>query len=164
MHQECSIVSLVDAGGLHKLARTIRQLATEASSDQLDRPSGAELLVGTDVFLHSPTSVGEIAARTGVTQSQVSSIVAQLRAAEIVTSDPDPRDRRRTLLTVTAQARREQGVRRGRRDVRTVIRTHLEHIGADTGDSDVDSLLGLLDAVADRLAVADRPSRSDAAE
>lgn len=145
----------MDAGGLHKLARAIRQLATEATSDQEDRPSGAELLVGTDVFLHSPTCVGEIATRTGVTQSQVSSIVAQMRAAEILTSDPDPRDRRRTLLTVTAQARREQGVRRGRREVRTVIRTHLEHIGANAADSEVESLLVLLDTVADRLAIAD---------
>lgn len=152
----------MDAGGLHKLARAIRQLAIDATSDQEDRPSGAELLVGTDVFLHNPTSVGEIAARTGVTQSQVSSIVAQMHAAGILTSDPDPRDRRRTLLTVTAQARMEQGVQRGRREVHTVIRTYLEHIGADAADSEVESILVLLDNVAGRLAITDKDTHSRA--
>lgn len=143
----------MDAGRLHRLARVIRQLATEATSDADEGITGAELLVGTDVFTHSPTSVGEIAARTGVAQSQVSGIVAQMRSAGMLSSDPDLHDRRRTVLTVTPDAREAHGAQRGRRDPRAVIRAHLELRGCSVSDSDVETLVALLDKVADRLAI-----------
>jgi DNA-binding MarR family transcriptional regulator len=51
-----------------------------------------------DVYEHPGTTVGEIAARTGLPQSAVSGAVARLREAGSVIAAPDPADRRRQLL------------------------------------------------------------------
>lgn len=143
----------MDAGRLHKLGRAVRQIAAEATSDVQDVPTGAELLVGTDIFTHTPTTVSEIAARTGVAQSQVSSVVAQMRSAGMLTSEPDPGDRRRMVLTLTPAARRTQGTQRGERDPRPVVRAHLERHGRDASDVEVEEIVALLDRLADRLAI-----------
>ncbi|MFI8962441.1 MarR family transcriptional regulator [Streptomyces sp. NPDC053493] len=56
------------------------------------------LVVASDVAAHPDTTVGEIAARTGLPQSQVSTAVARLKEAGSVVTAPDPADRRRTLV------------------------------------------------------------------
>ncbi|PBC65698.1 MarR family transcriptional regulator [Streptomyces sp. Tue6028] len=56
------------------------------------------LIVMLDVYAHPDTTVGEVAARTGLPQSAVSACVARLREAGSVLTTTDPADRRRSLL------------------------------------------------------------------
>ncbi|MFD4230430.1 MarR family winged helix-turn-helix transcriptional regulator [Streptomyces sp. NPDC058545] len=56
-----------------------------------------------DLVAHPGTTVGEIAARTGLPQSQVSAAVARLEQAGSVNTEPDPADRRRRLIRPTAK-------------------------------------------------------------
>src|SRR6266542_4942792 len=51
-----------------------------------------------DVFEHPNSSIGEITARTGFPQSQVSASVAKLREGGALVTEADPGDRRRTLV------------------------------------------------------------------
>ncbi|MGW1783201.1 MarR family winged helix-turn-helix transcriptional regulator [Streptomyces sp. NPDC002143] len=60
------------------------------------------LIVASDIAAHPDTAVGEIAARTGLPQSQVSSAVARLKEAGSVQTAPDPVDRRRVLVRQAA--------------------------------------------------------------
>ena len=53
-----------------------------------------------------PLRIGEIAERTGLAQSLVSTTVAKLRDAGMVDVDTDPADRRRARIGVSAAARR----------------------------------------------------------
>ncbi|MGW2107968.1 MarR family transcriptional regulator [Streptomyces sp. NPDC001948] len=56
------------------------------------------LIVVSDLAAHPVSAVGEIAARTGLPQSQVSTAVARLKEAGAVVTGPDPADRRRLLV------------------------------------------------------------------
>ncbi|MFG2576723.1 MarR family transcriptional regulator [Streptomyces sp. NPDC048481] len=56
------------------------------------------LIVASDIAVGQDTTVGEIAARTGLPQSQVSTAVARLKEAGSVQTSPDPADRRRMLV------------------------------------------------------------------
>lgn len=60
-------------------------------------------MVLADVFAHPGSSISEITARTGMPQSHVSETVARLREQGTVESFPDPADRRRTLVRVSAR-------------------------------------------------------------
>ncbi|KFG09394.1 MULTISPECIES: MarR family transcriptional regulator [Streptomyces] len=60
------------------------------------------LAVAGDITAHPDSAVGEIAARTGLPQSQVSSAVARLKEAGAVHTAPDPADRRRVLVRQAA--------------------------------------------------------------
>ena len=51
-----------------------------------------------DVFAHPGSSISDITERTGSPQSLVSEAVATLREAGALVSEPDPADRRRTLV------------------------------------------------------------------
>ncbi|MFI9802966.1 MarR family winged helix-turn-helix transcriptional regulator [Streptomyces sp. NPDC052301] len=57
------------------------------------------LIVASDVAAHPGGTVGEIAARTGLPQSQVSASVARLKEAGSVRTAPDPADRRRVRVS-----------------------------------------------------------------
>lgn len=65
-------------------------------------PSGISM-IGADVLAHTPTSVGEIADRTGLRRDYVSESVGKLRDQGIVDTAPDPRDGHRTLVRLTAR-------------------------------------------------------------
>jgi MarR family len=54
-----------------------------------------------DTFAFPDSSVGEIATRTGLPQSYVSTVVARLRDLDVLETRPDPDDRRRTLVKVS---------------------------------------------------------------
>jgi DNA-binding MarR family transcriptional regulator len=56
------------------------------------------LVVVSDLREHPGSAVGEIATRAGLPQSAVSAAVARLREAGAVVTEPDPRDRRRSLV------------------------------------------------------------------
>jgi DNA-binding MarR family transcriptional regulator len=63
-------------------------------------PSGLRLIV-TDIGEHPGSPIGEIASRTGLPQSYVSTSVARLRARGAVETAGDPADGRRTLVRLT---------------------------------------------------------------
>ncbi|TMR28939.1 MarR family transcriptional regulator [Nonomuraea zeae] len=56
------------------------------------------LIVVSDLRGHPGTTVGEIAARTGLPQSAVSASISRLRSVDAVITETDPRDRRRTII------------------------------------------------------------------
>jgi DNA-binding MarR family transcriptional regulator len=144
----------LDGGRLHKLAKVLRQIAVEVTSEKDEgRASAAEVLVGMDVFEHAPTSVSEVAVRTGVAQSQVSAIVAEMRTAGIVTTQKDPRDGRRTLLRVSPDAKEVYGSSRGRRDSQHAIGHYLDQAGHPASDRAVRQIAHLLDDLADSLGI-----------
>jgi DNA-binding MarR family transcriptional regulator len=124
------------------------------------RPTAAEALVATDIFEHAPTTVTEIVKRTGVLQSQVSTIAAELHESGVLERRPDPTDQRRTLLVVPARARKQFGTDRGRRGVDTALREHLAASGRPSNPEHVAEVVKLLDELAKRLEVERRlPSR-----
>ncbi|MEV1203172.1 helix-turn-helix domain-containing protein [Microbispora rosea] len=91
---------------LFLLGRTLMKIGEEAMPVADIAPSGATQAVGVrtvlvvvaDLRAHLETSVGEIAARTGLPQSAVSGAVARLKEAGAVVTAPDPADRRRVLI------------------------------------------------------------------
>ncbi|GIH46958.1 DNA-binding transcriptional regulator, MarR family [Microbispora rosea] len=91
---------------LFLLGRTLMKIGEEAMPVADIAPSGATqaagvrtvLVVVADLRAHPETSVGEIAARTGLPQSAVSGAVARLKEAGAVVTAPDPADRRRVLI------------------------------------------------------------------
>jgi DNA-binding MarR family transcriptional regulator len=147
----------VDAGRLYKLARVLRELALDVTSDAAEgRPNAAETLVAADLFEHSPTTVSEIVTRTGVVQSQVSKIVADLYDAGVVTRERDPLDGRRTLLVVPGPARKAFGTDRGRRDIRAGLRAYLAEHGQPSNPDDAEQLIELFAELSRRLGVGTR--------
>ncbi|AVV46627.1 MarR family transcriptional regulator [Streptomyces sp. ID05-04B] len=89
---------------LFLLGRTLMKIG-EASMPEPEGGGGryggstrAVLIVASDVAAHPDSAVGEIAARTGLPQSQVSTSVARLKEAGAVITTPDPADRRRLLV------------------------------------------------------------------
>ncbi|WP_327683638.1 MarR family winged helix-turn-helix transcriptional regulator [Kitasatospora sp. NBC_00458] len=76
----------------------------EAGAETAARGSVRSVLVTLgDVVAHPGATVGEIAARTGLPQSQVSTAVARLVEAGSVETEPDPGDRRRRLVRPTEE-------------------------------------------------------------
>ena len=146
--------SVVDAGRLYKLARALRDLALEVTSDAAEgRPSAAETLVAADLFEHSPTTVSEIVTRTGVVQSQVSKIVAALHDAGVVTRERDPLDGRRTLLVVPGPTRMKYGTDRGRRDVSEALHGYLTERGQPSSADVIKQLTVMLAELSERLGI-----------
>lgn len=95
-------VPLVNGVELFLLGRTLMKIGEEAMpTEGLPRYSTSVrsvLIVASDIVEHPGSAVGEIAARTGLPQSQVSGCVARLREAGAIVSEPDPADRRRVLI------------------------------------------------------------------
>ncbi|MFJ8828214.1 MarR family transcriptional regulator [Streptomyces sp. NPDC102467] len=89
---------------LFLLGRTLMKIGEaampepEGGSSQYAGNTRAVLIVASDVAAHPDSAVGEIATRTGLPQSQVSTSVARLKEAGAVVTAPDPADRRRLLV------------------------------------------------------------------
>jgi DNA-binding MarR family transcriptional regulator len=92
----------VNALDLIMLGRRLTKIGEQAmrGSDALTMPTGARLVIS-DVFAHPDSSIREITARTGLQQSHVSVAVAELRKQEILETEIDPADRRRTVVRVS---------------------------------------------------------------
>lgn len=88
----------------------------------------AVLIVASDVAEHQQSSVSEIAQRTGLPQSQVSTAVARLEEAGSVVTSADPSDRRRKLVE------RAPGVSQRMAEVRTTSIT--AELTAALGETD----------------------------
>ncbi len=85
------------------------------------------LVVASDIADHHDTTVGEIAARTALPQSQVSAAVARLKEAGSVESVTDPGDGRRVLVRQAAEMSQR---------VKEIRSTGIEDALADALDSD----------------------------
>ncbi|WP_030396537.1 MarR family transcriptional regulator [Kitasatospora purpeofusca] len=91
---------------LFLLGRTLMKVGEQAMPEPAtgSRGSVRSVLVTLGEIVASPgTTVGEIATRTGLPQSQVSTAVARLVEAGSVLTEPDPADRRRRLVRPAAQ-------------------------------------------------------------
>lgn len=148
----------MNVGELFRLARLLRELAVEAARGPGEPPAPPGLVAITDdIAHHDGTSVGEIAARTGLAQSLVSKTVARLRAAGVVDVCVDARDRRRTRITVTETARSQIFATRGARTVTKALHDHFPALSAERV-AEVEALLDRLatefhDALASRSAI-----------
>ncbi|MEV0201182.1 MarR family transcriptional regulator [Nonomuraea sp. NPDC050691] len=140
----------MNAVDLFLLGRTLMKIGEEAMPTEGIGPQTTSvrtvLIVVSDVRSHPETSVGEIVARTGLPQSAVSAAVARLREAGAVVTEPDPRDRRRTVIRHAPQiSERVTEVRTA--PVDEALATALG--GADPGE--VAEVTAMLDALAARL-------------
>ena len=93
----------MNALDLHFLGRRLMKIGEAAmrGGDAPAVPSGLRLIV-TDIAEEPGSSIGEIASRTGLPQSYVSTSVARLRDRGAVETAGDPRDGRRTLVRLSA--------------------------------------------------------------
>ncbi|MFC4588364.1 MarR family transcriptional regulator [Sphaerisporangium corydalis] len=127
----------------HKLIK-IGQDAIPRSGFHTLPVSARTILV--DVFEHSVSSIGEITSRTGFPQSLVSAAVAKFRDGGVMVTEPDPADRRRTLVR-PAPGMREQGQRRA--DMVTVDDTLAKALGVEP--EEVAQIVATLESLARRL-------------
>ena len=106
----------VDAAGLFLLSRRLMQIAESVLPQH--KAATSLRFVALDVGYHPNSSISEITERTGLPQSLVSMSVAKLRDLGVVQTEPDPADRRRTLVQPTAvmwtQGRSKPAARRSR--------------------------------------------------
>ncbi|MEV5611288.1 helix-turn-helix domain-containing protein [Streptomyces sp. NPDC052225] len=89
---------------LFLLGRTLMKIGEESLPEpavgggQFRGGTRAILVVLSDIHAHDNTSVGAIASRTGLPQSQVSGAVARLKETGSIRTAPDPADGRRQLI------------------------------------------------------------------
>lgn len=105
----------MNASELFLLGRKLMKLGEGAippSTLNAGRATASVRLVMADIAYHPGSSVSEITERTGFPQSHVSQSVATLRDLGFVVTEPDPADRRRTLVRPTEGAVRS-GTRHG---------------------------------------------------
>ncbi|MBN6051562.1 MarR family transcriptional regulator [Nonomuraea sp. RK-328] len=143
----CEGMNAVD---LFLLGRTLMKISEEAMPAEGIGPQTTSvrtvLIVVSDIRDHPETSVGEIVARTGLPQSAVSAAVARLREAGAVVTEPDARDRRRTVIRHAPRiSERVAEVRSA--PIEDALSTALG--GADPGQ--VAEVTALLEALAARL-------------
>lgn len=135
---------------LFLLGRTLMKIAEQAMpTDGLREYSTSVrsvMIVATDIVEHPDTAIGEIAARTGLPQSQVSGCVARLREAGAIVTEPDPTDRRRVLIRQAAEASARVAFVRS-----TPIDTALAAALGTDDPQEVDTVVATLEALAQRL-------------
>ncbi|MFE9404886.1 MarR family transcriptional regulator [Streptomyces sp. NPDC006530] len=91
---------------LFLLGRTLMKIGEQAMPQVKSGSPGSTrsvLIVLGDLVGHPGTTVSEIAARTGLPQSQVSTAVARLEEAGSVEAELDPADRRRRIIRPAAK-------------------------------------------------------------
>ena len=108
-----------------------------------------------DVFENPGSTIGQIVERTGLPQSHVSNSVARLREADVVTTNSDPADGRRTLVSPSRSQRAKAAQRQA--DLPDVA----EHLSADLvdrlgpeGADHLDEVLNAIDLLARALCAA----------
>jgi DNA-binding MarR family transcriptional regulator len=148
----------VKAAELFLLSRKLMQIA-ESALPRGGKSATSLRFVLIDIGYHPGSSISEITERTGFPQSLVSMSVAKLRELGVVATEPDPADRRRTLVRPTQRMTEmaEQGA--GGVSVDDAISDAL----ADNDRGELHGVLGALDLLA-RVLVADVPAEASAAE
>jgi len=133
---------------LFLLGRTLMKIGEDALPTQGIEGGGhrAVMVVASDILENADSTVGEIAGRTGLPQSAVSTAVARLREAGSIVATVDPADRRRTLI------RQADKISARVAEVRaTTIDAALEEaLGADDDDA-ISEVLAALETLARHL-------------
>lgn len=94
------------ASDLHRLARTLREIALEATGNTgPDRVNPGELAVLEDIARHPGSAIRDITSRTGLAQSLVSRIVRAAAEGGALSIASDEHDRRRVRVELSASAR-----------------------------------------------------------
>lgn len=102
------------ASELHRLARTLREIALDATGNVgNDRVNAGQLAVFEDVARNPGASVAEVTTRTGLAQSLVSRIVHAAAAEDAMTVTVDPRDRRKVRIELSPSTRKAMMQRAG---------------------------------------------------
>lgn len=130
----------------HKLVR-IGQEAIPRSGFHNLSASARGIIV--DVFEHPGSSIKQITDRTGFPQSLVSATVARFREQGLMVTEPDPADRRRTLVR-PAPGVPEAG--RERADAATVDKALADAMGVEP--TEVAWIVTVLESLARQLAKA----------
>jgi len=121
----------MNAGELHRLARVLREVALAATSKPGEPVVSAGVIaVIEDVVDHPDSPVGEIALRTGLAQSMVSTTVARLRQSQVLRTRPDVADGRRTLVSLTPHIR-ATFLTRGAQPVEAALRAARPEVDAN---------------------------------
>lgn len=103
------------ASDLHKVAKLLREIAMDASTEpEEERVSAHELAIIEHVARHPGSSIRDIVDGTGVAQSMVSQAVSHLREREVLHTEKDPADGRRVLVQISADIRSKFPDRGGR--------------------------------------------------
>jgi DNA-binding MarR family transcriptional regulator len=137
----------MDGQTVYRLGRLLTRVG-EASLKGVDEerlPAGVAVIL-MDVVEYPDTPIGDIATRTGFPQGHVSTTVARLRERGVVQVTPDPADRRRTLVRVTADFRKRVAQRKG-----APIEAALTEIAGLTDPAQAAEVVAALEALADRL-------------
>jgi DNA-binding MarR family transcriptional regulator len=94
------------ASELHRLARTLREIALEATGNVgSDRVNAGQLAVFEDIARHPGASIRDVTVRTGLAQSLVSRIVHTAASARALTITTDERDRRKVRVEFSSTTR-----------------------------------------------------------
>ncbi|SFQ53134.1 MarR family winged helix-turn-helix transcriptional regulator [Amycolatopsis rubida] len=94
------------AADLHRLARTLREIAlTSTGNTGADQVNAGELAVVEDVSRNPGATISDVTRRTGLAQSLVSRITHRMADAGIMRLRPDERDRRKSRLEIEPSAR-----------------------------------------------------------
>lgn len=132
---------------LFLLGRTLMKIG-EAALPTEEATGGHRpvLIVLDDVVTHPESTISEVARRTSLPQSAVSTAVARLHEAGSLTLETDQRDRRRTIV------RPASGVSRRVRQIRaTTINSAIGDAIAADDPSVVEEIVGALETVARQL-------------
>jgi MarR family 2-MHQ and catechol resistance regulon transcriptional repressor len=98
---------------LYQLGRRLAEIAlADMGAGELDLTPG-EFLVLQDLFLHGRSPIRDIAARTGLAQSRVSTSVRAFTEWGWAVTSADPADGRKTLADLTQEVRAAGARRRG---------------------------------------------------
>jgi DNA-binding MarR family transcriptional regulator len=116
---------------LYRLGRSLQELAQSAMSRDTDpRVAPAEVVVIRDLLAHAPSTISEIAARTGFVHSRVSTAVAALRDRGWAVTSIDETDRRRTIAAVTERVRQGATETRAQR-AEPILTDYLQDLTAE---------------------------------
>ncbi len=82
------------------LKRLRARLREEASADSTGLSTSQQAIIQR-LRLNGPTTAASLAAAEHISQQAVAQIVAPLKSAGLIRSEPDPKDGRKTLISVT---------------------------------------------------------------
>jgi DNA-binding MarR family transcriptional regulator len=120
---------------LYQLGRRLAEIAlSDMGADELGLTPG-EFLVLQDLFLNGGGPVGDIAKRTGLAQSRVSTSVRAFVERGWAVTAPDPDDGRKTLVDLTADVRTAGQARRAAAGDPTLT-TRLVQAGASAEEAE----------------------------
>jgi hypothetical protein len=138
----------VNAADLHRLARVLREVALAVTATPGQEPiSAGTMAIVEDVHLNPASAIGDISERTGLAQSLVSKTVARMRERGLFTVEQDPRDGRRTLVSVAAGVSVEAFTSQSARNIDEGIRAMFP----DVSSAQVNRIMLGLNVLADEL-------------